>query len=184
MADDVIHARYRWTSDEALRAQHFHTRHTLTRYYRPVLLLLASFAVTVGLLAMANACVERGPEPRDTSGEFLAAAFMIFGGLMPFAMPNVRRWRARRQFAMRPDRDCEVEWTIDANEITLQTPQSRATSTWQTIMKIVKAPEGFVIYKGPRMFQWLPRHAFASDADYQRFASLARERVTKYYDES
>jgi hypothetical protein len=184
MADDVIHARYRWTADEALRAQQFHVRHTLTRYYRPILRTMAGLGVVAGLVVMVLSCVESGPEPRDKSGEFLAAAFMVVGGLMPFAMPTVRRWRARRQFAMRPDRDCEVDWTINANEITLQTPQSRSTSTWQTIMKIVQAPEGFVIYKGPRMFQWLPRHAFASDADYQRFAGLARERATKYYDES
>lgn len=184
MDDDAIHARYRWTADEALRAQHFHVRHTLTRFYRPVLCTVAGFAIVAGLVLMVLSCVDRGPEPRDTSGEFLAAAFMIVGGLMPFAMPSVRRWRTRRQFAMRPDRNCEVEWTIDANEISLQTPQSRATSTWQAIMKIVATPEGFVIYKGPRMFQWLPRHAFASDADYERFDSLAHERVVKYYDES
>ena len=103
---------------------------------------------------------------------------------MAFALPALRRWGVRRQFALRPDRDCEVEWTINANEITVQTPQSRSTSTWQTIMKIVATPEGFVIYKGPRMFQWLPRHAFNSDADYERFASLARERVATFYDES
>jgi hypothetical protein len=182
MPDSPIHLSYQWTAKELLRAQHYQLRHILTPYFRPVLFAFSTLILLVGVALMAlsfgigTADGETDPKLREL------ATFLVVAGLFAFVMPVVRRWRVKRQFAMRPDCNCQCDWTIEPSGITVTTPISTATSSWKTIIKVVQSPDGFLIFKGPNMFQWLRRHAFASDPEVEQFAKMARARVPRFYE--
>ena len=52
MVDDVIHARYRWTADEAIPRSISMCGIRLTRYYRPFMRVVAGLSLAAGLFSI------------------------------------------------------------------------------------------------------------------------------------
>ncbi len=57
----------------------------------------------------------------------------------------------------------------------------QARFNWEHFKESVSTPDGALIYSAKRAFNWLPKTAFTSEADYNRFLDLlaAKTKHTK-----
>lgn len=60
--------------------------------------------------------------------------------------------------------------TEEALQIT--SPRSNGTLNWGVFHKTVSTPDGALLYQQKHLFYWLPKTAFASESDYDRFLQL------------
>jgi hypothetical protein len=51
---------------------------------------------------------------------------------------------------------------------------------WSAIVRAVERPMGLLIYHGPGAFQWFPKTAFASEADYAATKRLLESKVADF----
>jgi len=165
--DDAVTARYRFTADELLRAQRWSQRHRMPKYMRltywPV---MTAFVVTVGAMAV--------------SGNETAMANAVLPLLLIFGVPLILPWLGRRQIARRSDLGQEAEWTIWHDRLRCCSDLATSEYVWAAVVEVVQTRDGFLVYTTPAVFQWLPRHAFANEADYAACARMAREHARKF----
>lgn len=119
----------------------------------------------------------KGKAPLPVAFGFLAA------GIYWFAFRQFdRRWSVRRQFKKRPDRDIEIEWQASLDKITTQSALSKSDIQWQVFTKMLRTPNGIMLYPTDQIYHWLPRRGFASDAEFERFIVLAKSKIPNHYD--
>ena len=64
-------------------------------------------------------------------------------------------------------------WIIKDNGYEVKVGEVEEFVPWSGIFETVSTPDGTLIYIQKDAFEWLPKTAFASDADYLRFRDLA-----------
>ena len=168
--DLPIIIRFQWNAEELYQARRYHFRHACRPLFRWALYGLAVLLFIAGLLMLKN-----GREP------VLGAAFVFNGIYWPFLRRYEQRWTARRQMARRPDKNLEVEWQVGAETICVSSELGKSEFSWRAVSKIVRTPVGLFLYPNDRIFHWLPRSGFMSDADFEEMVELARSKVSRYY---
>ncbi len=76
----------------------------------------------------------------------------------------------------------ELEWQASTDAILTKSALGHGEALWQAFAKVVRTPEGIMLYPNDQIFHWLPRHGFASDAEFEIFCELAKGKVEKFYD--
>lgn len=169
---EIVVARYRWTVDELRTAYRNHYRYSSSSARIVVIVLGAVGLVGSSVLFFTQSV------PED-----VAIVPIVFGILLALAWFSrsltVSRYSARSQFRRRPDQDIELEWRFGSEEIQTQSELGEARFVWSAMIKVVKAPDGLLLYSLPTFFNWIPRHAFASDADFERVAAWATRNITE-----
>jgi hypothetical protein len=167
---DEIVARYHWTADALIAARRWHYRHSMRPFFRATILAMSCFALLAGVCMVAT-------------GEF-AEGMMVagFGSLMLLGRATSTPWFVQRQFRQRTDQDDEFVWQFTRENIQINTSHSRTECDWSAFQKIVKTPDGYLIYPNPQIFHWLPREAFASDVEFARLSQLAEEHGVRVLD--
>jgi hypothetical protein len=167
--EDPIIARYRWTADELLLATRYHDRVCRPAFRRAINAMFA------GLLAVGVVgCFYEND---------LVYLVPVCGGIYWFGIrPFERRRMIRFRFARRPDKDQEIEWQFEPEGIRVSYANALSTCTWEHFAKAVRTPEGLLFYPTDLMFQWVPRRAFAGDAEFERVAELAQGKVQRFYE--
>jgi hypothetical protein len=51
---------------------------------------------------------------------------------------------------------------------------------WHTIPRAVQRPKGLFLYESDTVFRWIPKSAFASDADYAAAIDLLQAKIAKF----
>jgi hypothetical protein len=167
--DDPIIVRFRWTPEELIAARRFHFRQAFRRPFRIGLNVCMATITVVGLLDLAPDRTPRVGLP------------LIAMGVYWFALrPVLRAWLMRREIRRRPDFGRMAEYQFFPDQIHSLSDIGSSEREWKAIMKIVRTPQGYLMYPIPNIFEWLPRHAFASELDFERFGELARARVAQY----
>lgn len=128
----------------------------------------------LGVLFAALACLAFAAGDMVAHGLFLFA----FAAYLLLFRVRLNTWLYARRFHRRPDANCRVEWVItDTRLACTRTPDTRLETGWDSFMRAACTPAGWLLYPQENMFQFLPRHGFASDADYERFGALVRQYV-------
>lgn len=164
-------ARFRWTADELLQAYEYHDRHTCRPPFRVAL------HCTIILISLMG-CSLIYTRTSIVSGTICVAIGVYWFALRRF----IRRWMVRRQFRKRPDRDVELEWQFSCPKICVQSRLGQSELIWEIFGKVVRTPSGFMLYPNDQMFHWLPRHGFASDAEYEKCIALVREKIVNDFE--
>src|SRR4051794_13510825 len=99
--EQPIVIRFRWTAEELLRAEDFHSRQVCGSASR----ILTHFSVAVLSFAGVVSLIGGRAEHRT-----LAIVFIVGGACWFVLRPVARRLMARHQLAVRPAKDAEVEW--------------------------------------------------------------------------
>jgi hypothetical protein len=174
--EQTVAIRFRWTADELLRAHRYHFRHTCRPMFRFGLHFLFAVVLFGGVLML----VSSGPSGKAPLP--VAIGFLVTG-IYWFALRSFnRRWLTRRQFSKRPDRDLEIEWQVGSEKIFARSALAQSEISWQAFTKMVRTPAGILLYPNDQMYHWLPRHGFASDAEFERFVKLAEGKIQRHYD--
>lgn len=117
---------------------------------------------------------------RDVTEDF--AVIPVISGIVLLCLLASRsfavsRYSVRRQFRKRPDQNIDLEWRFGPDEIQTRSSLGEARFNWSAFVKVIKTPEGLLLYNLTNFFQWLPRHAFESDADFQRVTTWAEQKI-------
>ncbi len=166
-----IVVRYRLTVDDLVCAAKYHFRHVCRPGFRFALhVLFAMMIVAGGAAILRRNGVDLG-------------IMLLLGGIFWFAfVPLCRRWTIRRQFLKRPDRDVIVERQVADDMIRSTCSLGQSEVKWAIFQKVVRTPEGIMLYQLERSFHWLPRTGFASDAEFERCFALAKSKIQKHFD--
>ena len=90
-------------------------------------------------------------------------------------------WLAWRQFRQNPNQNAEIEWRLSADDIQIISPQSSTQAKWSAVFKVAEAPDGLLFYFVPQMYHWVPKHGFASEAEFNAAAELAQEELSEFH---
>jgi len=165
-----ITVSYRWTVAEMLRAQRVAARNwwlgRALYFFFPLFgfIMLGSAAYT-HLIRYPNAF------------NFISSAAV---SLFLISLPFLTRRRLRKSLERRPDRDMMVNFEITDEHVSNKTPLSSTEMKWDSIIKVLRLRDAFLLYHSERQFFWLPLDAFAQPEDVERFATLARSKVQTY----
>jgi hypothetical protein len=171
--ENPVTIRFRWTTDELSQAYRYHFRHVCRPAFRRALHGIFAAMLVGGVLG----CLQ------ETGVRLAIPLGLICGGIYWFAVrPFERRWAIRRQFARRPDKDDEIEWQIAPEGIRTNSTNTRSESRWEAFSKVVLTARGFIFYRNDQILHWLPRHAFAGDAEFGKVAELVKAKVREVYD--
>lgn len=169
--DQPVIVKYRWTDEELIQSYRYHFRHLCRPAFRLGLNLIFAFNVLAG-------CILIPPGRSPFLGIVLLVSGLYWFAILPFERP----WTIRRRFAKRPDKNLELEWQITPERLAVRSTAHSSDFTWQLIAKVVRTPLGILLYPNDQIFHWLPRHGFASDAEFERLAEIAKSKVQRFYD--
>lgn len=168
---ECVIARFRWTVDELRNAFRKHYRYSASTAAR------ATFVIVCMVGLIGNSVLFATKSVPDE----VAIVPIVFGILLACAWFSrsltVSRYWARAHFQRRPDQDIELEWCFGPEKIQTHSVLGDTHFVWTSMVKIVKAPDGLLLYSLPTFFHWIPRHAFSSQEDFERVAGWAEQKI-------
>lgn len=87
-----------------------------------------------------------------------------------------------KAYAKRPDRDLPFVYTISQEGLKHQCDIASTDLDWRAFTRVVRSAQGFLLYFSETQVHWLPVRGFENPADVDRFAALAKEKITDYKD--
>lgn len=168
---EPVIARFLWTEDELQVALRNYYQHAGWRFARLGLICLCGVAMLASLVIFATWNV-----PEDFAVIPVVSGIVLICLLASRGL-TVSRYSVRRQFRKRPDQNVDLEWRFGPDEIQTRSSLGESRFNWSAFVKVIKTPEGLLLYSLTNFFQWLPRHAFESDADFQRVTTWAQQKV-------
>jgi hypothetical protein len=100
---------------------------------------------------------------------FLGVSCFFRDRWLPFGVG----WR----FGRLPGENADVELCIWPERLAIKTDLGDARFTWRSYIKAIGAPEGMLLSLRESMWNWLPRHAFASDEEFERVLGWAEKSI-------
>jgi YcxB-like protein len=170
---ETITVRFRWTAEELIAATRAHLRSHYSLHKRICFWLCGPLMFLGGL----SAVISSRPNLMGLFALVVGATLLLF---FPLILPRM----LRRQFAQRPDRDSEVEWRINDENLAARGIHGNSEFTWSALSKVVQTKRGFLLYPTPQIFHWLPRHGFSNDTDFENLSQLARQHASKFIQKS
>jgi hypothetical protein len=167
--DAPIKASYRWTVDELSTANRLHLRHLpRSKKTSREMWLLAPIAIPAGIYSLLT-----------PGSRWLSVLFIIVGASYA-AFTALCRRMTHKHFATRPDRDMMVDWEFYPDRLVAKTEASVTKSEWPAIPRVLRTPQGFLLYKGEHLYYWVPTHAFNSTTEIDAFTLLAKSKTQKF----
>ena len=84
----------------------------------------------------------------------------------------VGKWAFSRSIKSSPSNGKSIRYTIDDSGVKVALPDGSAEFAWSYFMQSTVTPDGVLLYAQKLAFNWLPKAAFTSEADYNRFLDL------------
>lgn len=153
------------------------------RSSRKLRLLRLGLFFGAGLLIFYGVLMSVAPA-HDTLFHLLLCVVIPASGLAAILF-GLRNFVERRQFLAglksSPLFDSSVEYYFGEDVVKMTTDHSKSESSWAIYKKSMSTPEGVLMFHQKRLFGWLPKTAFISEADYNRFLDLlaAKTKHTK-----
>jgi len=159
---EAICLSYRLGPSDIVRAVEVHHRH------RVGAITLLGWAVSLAALGFVL-------EREGAATVWVWAVFVLSGlaGLAALGCPvsAARRWyRQRRLFA-------PTRLTVGAEGIRVQGGAGSGEHAWSRFDRYAVLPQLFMLYRGPEDFVLVPKRAFASIADLERFRGALRQKL-------
>lgn len=104
---------------------------------------------------------------------FVAAAILGFNG------HQIDLWRLKRRFRKSPYKDDDLVITLTADGVHALGSKSDSKLTWAVFTKACQFGDGFLLFQGPGLYNWLPTSALV-DGSTSEVESLIRDNVRHY----
>ncbi len=102
--------------------------------------------------------------------------------LAPVLAIFVGRRQLRRTFRDNPEIALEVHWTFSEEGFRRDGASTHWTGDWTTFNRVVRYPDGLLLWASTHTGYWLPSRDFATAGDVERFETLARANVKVFQD--
>jgi hypothetical protein len=168
--DPLWICKYRWTEAEAWKAKRYHGKKNFRWPFRGL-----AYFVLGGILLISSWSL-------FTYGFALPSfAMLAFSFYFLFLLRLEARWWHLRRFRIRPDRDALVEYALSDDGISAKAEGlAESRSTWAAVFRVLRTPEGFLVYPNESVMYWLPRDGFAAAGAMEALDSLFRAKVPRY----
>lgn len=165
-----ITVRYTWTAEEVVRAYKANQKVRFSWYHRLGLYFLFFMSITALAANLWIGAPFSGPTIFFLALVF-ALSFVIWG----------TPWWIKHQHRARPEANQAVRYHIEADKIQALVPGlSTSVLHWEAFSEVVRVPDGYLLYQGKQLFQWLPSHGFASAEELFALGEMAREHASRY----
>ena len=145
---------YTRSVEQELRSLALHWRGVL----RPPIRWLARGMGALILAICVFSMIATGPTPTTV----ILAALVLCG----FAAPWEARWRRRRLYRTSPMADAVVRVTCSDAHVEFEVGDlAKSTVAWPLFTRLLRAPDGFLLYTTPTAFAWIPYAAFSRAED-------------------
>ena len=168
--NEEITASYTFNADALLPAYRWHQRRKL-RLRLSVFLVICVTAFIYGLSSSREV-----PISIYIVG---GVAALLVGLLIWMASQYANRFFWKRRINAMPVCGKEVKWIADKDTVRCFLSGADSNIQWNLFYESVQTPAGTLLYPQRNLFYWLPKTAFASEADYSRFLDLLAAK-TKY----
>lgn len=168
---EQVVARFLWTEDELKVALRNYHQHSGWRFARRGLICLCGVAMLASFVIFSSWNVP------DVFAVIPVISGIVLLCLLASRSLPVSRYSVRRQFRKRPDQNLELEWRFGPDEIRTRSSLGEARFVWSAFIKAVKTRDGLLLYTLTNFFQWLPRHAFSNDSDFEQVVAWAELNV-------
>jgi hypothetical protein len=78
-----------------------------------------------------------------------------------------------------PFRGDTILITLDENGVMARGPKSDVIFGWEAFTRVVRFPDGFLLYQGPKVWIWLPQRTL-QEGTLQYVGDLLREKIADY----
>lgn len=158
-----VDARYRWTADELLAGMRSHYRVQFPRFVRLLYFIVAGMAFVTGLIGAFQVGVAKS---------FFSLAI---GTLLLLQFTVIQPLVLKAQFRKRPDKDAELTWRFTPEQASNSGFGGRSEFRWDALAKVVQVRDGLLFYPTNQVFNWVPNHAFQSEADLVQVVEWAQQ---------
>jgi len=107
---------------------------------------------------------------------------VLLGLAILVGMPRLLQKSLLKSYAKGPDKDLVIAYELSEEGISSKTDVASSNFLWRTFQRVLRTDDGFLLYRTDTQVQWLPTHSFQVPADADRFADLAKSKVTDYED--
>lgn len=156
-----VTASYKWTRDEFVVAQISYVRQRTRPKFKGVRYLILVF-----LWIYAIWYAHPGVWQWFVYAEAAALSFIALGGDTTLTWLFTRKWKKAQQ------RESDNFYQFTPDTIAMQTRFGNSTVKWDAFIKILEVKRGFLLFQQPRLFYWVPFHAFEGTADIEKVREL------------
>ena len=114
------------------------------------------------------------------TGSFFSILPTLLPGLFLVGMPYFLRYLAQRNVRKLPTLGKEMTWQLNKQGVSGSTAGNTFSQTWASMEEALIADDGFLLYSQKIVANWIPKSAFASEADFQQAQQLIQAGVKKY----
>jgi len=106
-------------------------------------------------------------------------AFLVPLVFLMFSGHLIDFWRMKRRFRKSPFRNDEAAITLTPDGLHTVSPKSESRQTWAVFTRARRFSDGFILFQGPGLFNWLPDAAL-TDGTPHEVDAMVRDNVKDY----
>ena len=131
----------------------------------------------IALILLSIGCVPLAVYFGVENGKIDSQSFAPFVLVCVFALIQGVRFLSLRsnfikQTKLIPGYGEKLMWTFQPEGYSGRIGESRSFVDWNHVSETKFTPDGVLIYPQPGLWEWVPKSAFTSEADYDRFLDL------------
>jgi hypothetical protein len=90
------------------------------------------------------------------TGEAVAASGALLAAIPILLSDRLDRWLARRAVAKSPYLDDDLTIRFGEDGFHATSPKQDVKLRWEVFTRVVHFPDGFLLFQGPKLFNWIP----------------------------
>jgi hypothetical protein len=110
----------------------------------------------------------------------LIGVFFVALSVFMFFAHHVDYWLARRSFRKSPYRDEDVIIEFTDAGFHARSPKQDTKLHWSAFTRVAHFSDGFLLFQGPKFFNWIPLSSLGSPAQATDLAALLRSNIAEH----
>ena len=113
-------------------------------------------------------------------GYVFIGAFLAVLGISMFFAHHLDYWLARRSFKKSPYRDEHLTIELTDQGFHALSEKQDVKLSWSVFTKVVQFNDGFLLFQGPKWFNWIPVSSLSDSSQAAELESLLRSKIREY----
>jgi hypothetical protein len=113
-------------------------------------------------------------------GQVLLGIFFLVLCVLMFFAPHMDYWLVRRSFRQSPFRGEDVRIEFSDSGFHATSPKQDIKLQWSAFTRVVHFKDGFLLFHGPRSFNWVPVSSLAGLSDIAELEALLRSKIADH----
>ena len=112
--------------------------------------------------------------------QIVIGLFFTMLSVFMFFAHHIDYWLARRSFRKSPFRDDEVTIEFSDAGVHALSPKQDSKLQWSVFTKVAHFRDGFLLFQGPKFFNWIPQSSLGSSSQVAELEALLRSKIVEH----